>query len=76
MILPTKHLKTEQSLLGVGALLLARLRRSMTVSGLWEAVKAEPSVGSYPRFILALDLLYALDAIELQNGFLMRRRRR
>lgn len=73
MILPTKHLRTEQSLLGVGALLLARLRRPKTVSALWESVKAEPSVGSYPRFILALDLLYALDAIELRKGSLARR---
>jgi hypothetical protein len=75
VILPTKHLRTEQSLLGVGALLLARLRRPKTVSALWEAVKTEPSVGSYPRFILALDLLYSLEAIELRKGSLTRRTR-
>lgn len=68
MILPTKHLTPAQSLLGVGARLLERLDRPKTVNQLWEESRADPSVATFDRFVLALDLLYLVRAVELTDG--------
>jgi hypothetical protein len=55
MILPTKHISTNQSILGVGAELLAALARPRTVSSLWDEVRERPTVATFERFTLALD---------------------
>ena len=75
MILPTKHISPDNSLLGVGATILQNLRREQTSIRLWEQVRAMPNVGSYERFILALDLLFALDAISLEEGLIRRNKK-
>ena len=72
MILPTKHIPVEQSLLGIGAAILVRLGRPRTVTGLWEEMRESTALGSFDRFSLALDMLYALGAIELRAGQLRR----
>jgi hypothetical protein len=72
MIMPTKHISPQRSLLGVGALVLGQLARPKTVSTLWEQVKALPEVGSFERFVLTLDFLYSIGAISLQDGLLRR----
>mgnify|MGYP001175073822 CR=1 FL=1 len=74
MILPTKHISADKSLLGVGALLLRRLDEPRTVTGLWEAARGLPTVGTFERFVLALDLLYAIGALEMHEGLLHARR--
>jgi hypothetical protein len=70
MILPTKHLTPAQSLLGVSSRMLARLRDPRTVNQLWEESRSDLTIGSFDRFVLALDLLFLLGAIELQGGML------
>jgi hypothetical protein len=72
MILPTKHLSTEYSLIGIGAEILKHLERPKTVSYIWEAVKDVQGVGTYQRYILALDLLYACGIISNEDGLLCR----
>jgi hypothetical protein len=72
MILPTKHTSTKQSLLGVGAELLAALARPRSVSSLWDEARANPAVATFERFTLALDLLFACGAIILAEGLLRR----
>jgi len=72
MILPTKHVSFSHSLLGVGAVLLKELSHPLTVTALWDKVRSITGVGSYQRFILTLDMLYLLGAIELQAGLLRR----
>ena len=79
MILPTKHIPQDRALLTVGSHILRQLDSKKTVSALWEEISgndikenANPSV-SYDWFILALDLLYAIDAIEIHEGLLSRR---
>ena len=42
MILPTKHLELDKSLLAIGGLILAALSRPRTVTSTWEDVKKEP----------------------------------
>lgn len=72
MILPTKHITVEDSLLGVGALLLENIKRPLTVSALWEKVRAKPEVSTYERFTLALNLLYMIGAIDFFQNKLRR----
>jgi hypothetical protein len=79
MILPSKHLPQNRAILTVGAHVLSRLDRPKTVSAVWEDlarlsdIHQEPlSSLTYDWFILALDLLYSVGAIELTEGRLKR----
>ena len=78
MILPSKHLSQDRALLTVGAMILRLLSRPMTVSALWEEMP-RPEVGQkspaplrYDAFVLALDMLFLMSAIELRDGLLHR----
>ena len=73
MILPTKHISPAESLLGIGALVLQHLDRPQTVTHVWEGVRRESNVPSFQRFVLALDLLYTVSAVDLNDGLLRRR---
>jgi len=72
MILPTKHIPQNEALIGVGATLLANLASPMTVSSLWERLRAEPNVGTFERFVLASNLLYLMGAIDIKDGLITR----
>ncbi|HRQ42093.1 MAG TPA: hypothetical protein PLD25_29595 [Chloroflexota bacterium] len=72
MILPTKHISTANSLIGVGAVLLKYLERPYTITSLWEQTREIPGIGSFERFTLALDLLYAIGSIDSYQGLLRR----
>ncbi|MFM6368834.1 MAG: ABC-three component system middle component 6 [Dolichospermum sp.] len=72
MILPTKHISTSHSLLGVGARILEQLYQPRTVSSLWSAVRDMPEVATFERFVLTLDLLCAIGAIDMEMGLLRR----
>jgi hypothetical protein len=77
VILPTKHISASRSLIGQGGYILALLdEREHTVSSLWEAFLDTPDIRlevTFDWFVLALDLLYALGAIELDRGVLRKR---
>lgn len=74
MILPNKHLLSRDSLIGVGGLLLTQISSSgTTVSRLWEGVRDRREVGTFDRFILALDTLYLLGYLNLDDGMLTKR---
>lgn len=74
MILPTKHIRPERALLTIGGEVLGRLREPLTVSRLWDEVRthrgetAEPAPINYDWFVLSLDLLFMIGAIELERG--------
>ena len=70
MILPTKHITEENTLLGVGAVILQQLSDTQTVSSLWSKVESNPIVGNYKRFILALDFLFIIGVIHLEDGLI------
>lgn len=72
MILPTKHIPPHLSLVGIGSSLLSLLERPLTVSTLWDRAKQQPDAPNFENFVLALDLLYALQAVELDGGLLRR----
>ncbi len=71
-LLPDKHIPTSRSLVGIGALLIEHLESDSTVSGLWDLVKNEKEVGSFSNFVLSLDYLYAIGAIDYAQGRLHR----
>ena len=78
MILPTKHIRPERALLGVGAEVISALDRPMTMSKLWDAIRCRRSavtsnpVIDYRWFVLTLDLLYTIRAIEYERGVIRR----
>ncbi len=73
MILPDKHIDLPHSLLGAGAAVLARVNKPMTVSALWDSVRSASELRGYDRFILTLDLLYTVGALEYRDGLLRKR---
>lgn len=80
MILPTKHLPQDRALLSVGARILENLGRPKTISALWGEIAKRPELPqasskpmSFDGFVLALDLLFLLGAIDLNEGLLTRK---
>lgn len=74
-LLPNKHVPTNRSLLGIGAFLLQQLEFPQTVSGLWEMVRNDPTIGSFDNFVLSLDYLFIIGAISYHNGSLLKSQR-
>lgn len=80
MILPNKHLSQDRALLTVGAKLLNLLSQPKTVSALWEEISVSPAPHEkrrhklrYDAYVLTLDLLFLIGAIELQEGLIRRK---
>ena len=78
MILPTKHIRPDRCLIGLGGEVIGTLERPMTMSILWDAIRGRRStdtasaVVDYRWFVLALDLLYTIHAIEFERGVIRR----
>lgn len=77
MILPTKHLPQETSLLAIGAEILRLLDEPKTVSRVWaDIVGSRKAKGlnliTYDWFILALDLLFMMNSVGFVSGRLYR----
>lgn len=76
MILPTKQVPPDRAPLVVGAEMLGVLVCPMTVSMLWDEVKSRRSANAsnaiidFRWFVLALDLLYIIGAVELDRGLI------
>ncbi|WP_425583242.1 ABC-three component system middle component 6 [Streptosporangium oxazolinicum] len=69
MILPNKYIQTSHSLLGQASEILVLRRQGLSVSSLWDEVRNATSI-SYEQFILALDLLYAINLLDINEGTL------
>lgn len=79
MILPTKTLSPARCLLGVGANVLRLLDEPKPVSRLWPEFRKTyerradaPTVG-FAWFILSIDLLYSIGAVEYDHGRIVKR---
>jgi len=74
MILPGKHLRQDRALLGVGAEILSQIEEGKTVSELWESVRksrlrsSAASALPYDWFVLSLSFLYAITAVDFEDG--------
>lgn len=70
MLLPNKHIRFSESLIGLGGFVLEKLTKPSTIDELWgEFCKARKS-GEYPaqhsfeNLVLAVDTLYAIGALK------------
>ena len=72
MIMPNKNINVRYSLLHCGALILAVLKESDTVSSLREKTKNQEALSNYEKFILTLDYLFVIGAITLRDGLIVR----
>lgn len=78
MILPSKHIKFSQSILGLSGFLLDQLNDPKTIDELWSkytksSVKRFPSFHDFDNVILAVNLLFIIGAIDLSDdGKIMR----
>jgi hypothetical protein len=81
MILPTKHLGVERAMLTVGAEILELLTEPKTVSRIWDELgrvmseRSSTRIVNYDWFVLTLDLLYMLGALEMDHGRIRRTNR-
>ncbi|MFE2194576.1 ABC-three component system middle component 6 [Streptomyces olivaceus] len=79
MITPTKGIAPDRCLLAVGAQVLLQLDEPRTVSQTWARLKswradqAHTSAVSFEWFVLALDILFAMGAVELVQDVLVAR---
>ena len=73
-LLPDKHVSLGSSLLGVGAIILRKLDQPATITGLWERCRTVQEVATFVRFSLALDLLFSIGAVGIENDLLVRNR--
>lgn len=77
MLLPDKHIKLSESLLGLGAFLIGLLRQPQTVDAIWFEYRKARDSGVYPahhtfeNVVLALDVLFAIKAINLSDNGLI-----
>lgn len=75
MLMPTKHIKTENALVGVGAEVLSLLERDKTVSTLFRDVQNwrrdnDLSTIHFDWFLLSLDFLFSVGALRFESGVL------
>lgn len=68
--MPTKHIPLDRSLIGVGVTLLDELQTPKTISGLWESVRDNSSIGTFDRFSLGLTFLFTIGAVFLESGMI------
>jgi hypothetical protein len=79
MITPTKGIAPDRALLAVGAQIAMQLDRPLTVSQTWSRLRewrqenGHPAPLSFGWFVLALDVLYSLGSVDLDNDLLTRR---
>lgn len=67
MILPTKHLHLENSIIAKGSDVILNIDTTETVTSLWSKVSVESKIQSFQEFIIVLDFLYACKLISYQN---------
>ncbi len=79
MLLPDKHIRFSESLLGLGALVLESLEAPKSIDALWNELHPQMESGAFPanhsfdNLVLSVDMLFALGVITLnRNGRLQR----
>ena len=71
MLLPDKHIRFAESLLGLGAFVLEELERPKSLDALWAALRNHmekqrmPATHTFDNLVLAVDVLFAIGAVTL-----------
>lgn len=78
MILPDKHISFAESLIGLGSFILDNLTSPKNIDSLWsdfEKIRAKeyPAYHSFDNLVLAVNLLYTLQMIEISNNDLLKK---
>jgi hypothetical protein len=73
MILPDKSITLRYSLLGAGSKILAALKSPQTVSSLRDKVKKYEELKPFDKFVLTLDFLYTIGAVEYKDGLIRKK---
>jgi len=73
MILPTKNISKENSLLWIGGAILSILDRPSDISKLWDKLKVRTRINSFEYYVLALDLLFITGTIDIENNRISKR---
>jgi hypothetical protein len=82
MILPSKHLSPGRSILTLGSRLLIIIDKPKTISSIWNEINNPegqyrehiPNLG-FDMVILALDFLFLIGAINMEEGRIARERK-
>lgn len=69
MIRPDKYVPVEQSIVGLGAVLLQLLRKPSAQFTLWSEFRAQDQTETFARFVAALDFLFAAGLIRQTAQF-------
>jgi hypothetical protein len=76
VILPTKRLPEERSLIRIGGEVVGLLDENKTVSRLWDEFKSarkdRGTTITFDWFVLALDLLFMMGIVVAERGLLRR----
>ena len=79
MLLPDKHIRMSESLLGLGSFLIGTLYQPRTVDEIWFIYRKARELGDFPahhtfeNVVLALDVLFSINAIKLDNDGLIKK---
>lgn len=79
MLLPDKHIRFSESLLGLGSFVLESLDAPKSIDALWADLHLQIERGAFPtphtfdNLVLTVDILFAMGAVALnRNGRLER----
>lgn len=75
MLMPTKHIKIENALIGVGAEILEELIEPKPVSTLFHDIQLrrqynEMAIIHFDWFLLAIDFLFIVGAVHFELGLI------
>ena len=74
MLLPDKHLRLSESVLGFAGLVLSLVVKPITFDQLWKRVQEQQECGSWPvahgteNFVLALCFLFSIGTVDVTPG--------
>ena len=74
MILPEKHLKLSESILGLGAFVLSQIKNPKDIDGVWTEYQKAYTARRYPAYhtfenlILAIIFLYTLGVVQMDGN--------
>jgi hypothetical protein len=74
LILPDKHIRVSESLVGLGGFVLRSLERPITIDELWSDfakinnTKQFPAYHSFENLVMAVDFLFALGVIDQESS--------
>lgn len=78
MLLPSKHIRFSESLLGLGAVLLKILKKPMTIDQLWlqfsklNNTSKLPAYHSFDNVVLAINFLFAIGTVSCNEEGLLK----